>query len=79
MAPDSIVDFVWWALNGVLVAFVGLSTFFIGMILKRLDKICEKLEAYDATTGILSRAIVELQTRCAMNHKYPVENSVHLQ
>ena len=73
-APQTVSDLLWWAMSGAIFLCVALCATLLGLLLGKLEKISTQLEVFQLVTNRQDKAIVEIQTRCSMNHGTPIVN-----
>jgi hypothetical protein len=76
MGPQSFADLGWWVLGGAIFVSVSSCALLLRLLLGKLDTICKKLDYFQRAMNRQDKVIVEIQTRCAMNHGVPTINHV---
>lgn len=75
-APQGVFDLAWWLVSGSLLGAIGIIIALLGFGGKRalriLDDISQSIGEVVRVNNQQTKAIVELQTRCKMYHKEPV-------
>lgn len=62
--PDNATEFLWWAVNGLILVGVWFAQNKLGNIEKLLEKLFEKHDNHEAR-------ITRLEVRCNMQHGEP--------
>jgi hypothetical protein len=76
MGPQTFADLGWWILGGAIFVSVAACALLLKLLLAKLKEICKLLSDFQKIMSKHDKAIVELQTRCAMNHRAPLANKI---
>lgn len=72
--PQDAMDIAWWVISGLVVCLMSVV---VAMLKYGGGKIIELLQSIVSMNNQQNKAIVELQTRCAMYHKNPVQEKIN--